>query len=77
MFLDCFWAHTFQVDTWLNKEKDANHSKETLKKLEDAIQENRSLKMTFSETQTNIALLRGELNQMRNQYEYKCSELSE
>ena len=39
--------------------------------------ENRSLKMSFSETQTNIALLRAELNQMRSQYEYKCSELSE
>jgi hypothetical protein len=41
------------------------------------LSENRSLKMSFSETQTNIALLRAELNQMRSQYEHKCSELSE
>jgi len=30
-----------QVDSWLNKEKDENHSKETIRKLENAIHENR------------------------------------
>ncbi len=33
---------TPQVDSWLNKEKDENHSKETLRKLENAIQVRKS-----------------------------------
>ena len=68
----------FQVDTWLNKEKDGHsHSEETQRRLDNAFEENRNLKMSLNDTQTNIALLRAELNQTRNQYETKCSELSE
>lgn len=67
-----------KVDTWLNKEKDENnHSKETQRRLVNAVDENRSLKMSLNGTQTNIALLRSELGQIRSQYENKCSELSE
>ncbi len=42
-----------------------------------AINENRTLKNSLSNTQTNIALLRAELNQMRTQYDAKCYELTE
>ena len=41
------------------------------------MEENRSLKCVLNDTQTNIALLRAEMNQIRHQYENKCSELSE
>ena len=44
---------------------------------EKAILENRALKQTLAETQTNIALLKGDFNQMRNQYDVKCNELME
>ena len=68
----------FKVDTWLNKEKDGNsHSEETQKRLENAVEENRNLKFSLNDTQTNIALLRAEMGQIRSQYENKCTELSE
>ena len=68
-----------KVDDWLNKEKNGSShlSEETQKKLENAIGENRDLKLSLNETQTNIALLRAELGQIRSQYENKCSELCE
>ena len=67
-----------QVDTWLNKEKnETSHTEEAQKKLDQAADENRSLKCVLTDTQTNIALLRAELGQIRHQYENKCSELSE
>lgn len=64
------------MDTWLNNEKDGKDGKDQ-KKLDTAIEENRNLKMHLNDTQTNIALLRAELGQVRNQYEVKISELSE
>ena len=67
---------SFQVDNWLNKEKGEHHSQETKERLDAAIGENRMLKSNLSDTQTNIALLKAELNQTRSQYETKCSELS-
>lgn len=69
-----------KVDNWLSKEKQQSNghlSEEMQKKLESAVDENRGLKMVLSDTQTNITLLRAELGQIRNQYENKCSELSE
>ena len=50
---------------------------EAQKKLDQAFDENRSLKMNLGDTQTNIALLKAELNQIRNQYDTKCTELNE
>ena len=62
----------------MNNEKDGqSHSQEAQKKLDTAAEENRNLKMHLNDTQTNIALLRAELGQIRNQYDVKCSELSE
>jgi hypothetical protein len=65
------------MDSYLTKEKDAEHSKEAQKRLDNAVVENRLLKQSLSETQTSIALLRTDLAQIRSQYEVKCSELSE
>lgn len=64
-----------KIDTYLNREKDETLSKETNKKLDNAISENRTLKNNLNDTQTNIVLLRTELNQIRSQYETKCNEL--
>ena len=61
----------------MNNEKDGQRPQEAQKKLDTAIEENRNLKMHLNDTQTNIALLRAELGQIRNQYDVKCSELSE
>ena len=61
----------------MNKEKDEATSKETQRRLEKAIGENRSLKSGLNETHTNIQLLQSEMNQMRSQYEAKCSELNQ
>ena len=61
----------------MNKEHDEAITKESQKRYETAIGENRHLKQNLSDTQTNIALLRAELNQMRSQYDAKCYELSE
>ena len=66
-----------QIDTYLHKEKDEEHTKEAQKKLDNAIDENRNLKHNLSTTQTNIAMLRAELNQMRSQYDMKVNELNE
>ena len=68
------------MDNWLNKEQKNGHnhlSEETQKKLENAVVENRTLKFSLNDTQTNITMLRAELGQIRNQYENKCSELCE
>jgi hypothetical protein len=64
------------VDSWINKEKDEQHTIEAQKRLDKAFNENRHLKMSLGDTQTNIALVKAELNQMRSQYDTKCNELS-
>ena len=64
------------MDSWINKEKDEQHTIEAQKRLDNAFNENRHLKMSLGDTQTNIALLKAELNQMRSQYDTKCNELS-
>ncbi|XP_054717709.1 ras and EF-hand domain-containing protein-like isoform X2 [Uloborus diversus] len=45
-------------------------------KLDDAVHENRQLRMSLLDTQTSIALMRSELLQLRTMYEEKCRELS-
>ncbi|GIY02523.1 ras and EF-hand domain-containing protein, partial [Caerostris darwini] len=45
-------------------------------KLDEAVHENRQLRMSLLDTQTSIALMRSELLQLRNMYEEKCRELS-
>ena len=49
---------------------------EAQKRLDNAFNENRHLKMSLGDTQTNIALLKAELNQTRSQYDTKCNELN-
>jgi len=64
------------VDSWINKEKDEQHTLEAQKKLDHAFNENRHLKISLGDTQTNIALLKAEFGQMRSQYDTKCAELN-
>lgn len=66
-----------KIDSYLTTESKEANTKEAQQKLNRAISENRALKNNLSDTQTNIALLRAELNQMRNQYDAKCYELNE
>jgi hypothetical protein len=40
------------------------------------MQESRQLRLSLMDTQTNVALMRSELAQLRTQYEEKCRELS-
>ena len=67
---------SIQVDSWINKEKDEQHTLEAQKKLDHAFNENRHLKISLGDTQTNIALLKAEFGQMRSQYDTKCAELN-
>ena len=64
------------MDTWLNNEKEGKDGRDQ-KKLETAIEENRNLKMHLATTKANIDELRGQLGDIRSQYEVKCSELTE
>ena len=66
-----------KIDNFLITEKNENLSKEAQNKLDNAVSENRDLKNNLAQTQTSIALLRAELQQMRNQYDAKCYELNE
>ncbi|XP_055946182.1 ras and EF-hand domain-containing protein-like isoform X2 [Argiope bruennichi] len=45
-------------------------------KLDEAVHDNRQLRMSLLDTQTSIALMRSELLQLRTMYEEKCRELS-
>jgi len=63
-----------KVDQWMNK--DEQMDSEARKKLEDANQENLQLKTLLGETQTNIAVLRSEMSQVKSSYESKVTELT-
>lgn len=63
-----------KVDQWMSK--DEQQDNEARKKLEDANQENIQLKSLLGETQTNIAVLRSEMTQLKTNYENKVSELT-
>ena len=60
----------------MNNEKEGKDGRDQ-KKLETAIEENRNLKMHLATTKANIDELRGQLGDIRSQYEVKCSELTE
>lgn len=45
-------------------------------RLDESTHENRQLRMSLMDTQTNVALMRSELAQLRTQYEEKCRELN-
>jgi len=63
-----------KVDQWMNK--DEQMDSEARKKLDDANQENLQLKSLLNETQTNIAVLRSDMSQVKNTYESKVNELT-
>ncbi|XP_067138671.1 ras and EF-hand domain-containing protein homolog isoform X2 [Centruroides vittatus] len=69
-----------KVNSWLQscgqhhfQDEKAN---EIRNKLEEALHENHQLRMNLIDTQTNVALMRSEMAQLRNQYEEKCRELN-
>lgn len=69
-----------KVDSWLkaNQEKENKDDKkmnEYRQKLEEAIQENRQMRHSLLDTQTMISTMRGDLSNVRAQYEDKCQEL--
>ncbi|CAG2182818.1 unnamed protein product, partial [Oppiella nova] len=68
-----------KIDSWL-KDNHNNMTEEKVNeirtKLDESMQESRQLKMSLMDTQTNVALMRTELAQLRNQYDQKCRELS-
>eukprot|EP00095_Tigriopus_kingsejongensis_P000097 maker-scaffold1877_size25834-snap-gene-0.9 protein:Tk00097 transcript:maker-scaffold1877_size25834-snap-gene-0.9-mRNA-1 annotation:"ras and ef-hand domain-containing protein" len=66
-----------KIDSYLTTETIEANSKEAQKKLETACSENRTLKNNLSDTKTNIAVLRAEMNKIRSQYDAKCYELHE
>lgn len=63
-----------KVDQWMNKDEQMDN--EARKKLDDANQENLQLKTLLAETQTNIAVLRSDMSQVKNTYESKVNELT-
>ncbi|XP_022250747.1 ras and EF-hand domain-containing protein-like isoform X2 [Limulus polyphemus] len=67
-----------QVDSWLKSVKDpikADRLSEVLTKLEDAVDENRQVRISLMDTQTSVALMRSDIAQLRSMYEEKCREL--
>ncbi|XP_076347452.1 ras and EF-hand domain-containing protein-like isoform X2 [Tachypleus tridentatus] len=67
-----------KVDSWLKSSQDTTKNgrlSEVLTKLEDAVQENRQLRISLMDAQTCVALMRSELAQVRSQYEEKYREL--
>uniref|UniRef100_A0A2L2XYC6 Ras and EF-hand domain-containing protein n=1 Tax=Parasteatoda tepidariorum TaxID=114398 RepID=A0A2L2XYC6_PARTP len=68
-----------KVYTWLRTQPTDRSDvrlDEVRTKLDEAVHENRQLRMSLLDTQTSIALMRGELVQLRTMYEEKCRELS-
>jgi len=63
-----------KVDQWMSKDEQLDN--DARKKLEDANQENIQLKSLLGETQTNIAVLRSEMTQLKTNYESKVTELT-
>ena len=63
-----------KVDQWMSK--DEQQDNDARKKLEDANQENIQLKTLLGETQTNIAVLRSDMTQLKTNYETKVTELT-
>ncbi|XP_074596490.1 ras and EF-hand domain-containing protein-like isoform X2 [Brevipalpus obovatus] len=68
-----------KVENWL-KSNQMNMENEKLgefrSKLEEALHENRQMRLSLLDTQTTVAMMRSELSQLKNMYEQKCQELS-
>ncbi|XP_064476659.1 ras and EF-hand domain-containing protein homolog isoform X2 [Ornithodoros turicata] len=65
-----------KVEKWLRANE--SHDKKLTSvhsKLDEALQENRQLRLSLMDTQSNVALTRSELAQIRTQYENKCKQL--
>lgn len=70
-----------KVNDWIKntasgKTIDGEKIEKVKTKLEDSLSENRQLRMSLLNTQTNVAMIRSEIDQLKEQYEEKCQELT-
>ncbi|KAH7935302.1 hypothetical protein HPB52_005727 [Rhipicephalus sanguineus] len=67
-----------KVEQWLRANETHDRKLTSVhSKLDEALQENRQLRLSLMDTQNNVALTRSELAQIRSQYEDKCKALYE
>lgn len=65
-----------KVEQWLRANETHDRKLTSVHtKLDEALQENRQLRLSLMDTQNNVALTRNELAQIRSQYEDKCKAL--
>ncbi|XP_077500954.1 uncharacterized protein LOC144111506 [Amblyomma americanum] len=65
-----------KVEQWLRANETHDRKLTSVhSKLDEALQENRQLRLSLMDTQNNVALTRTELAQIRSQYEDKCRAL--
>lgn len=65
-----------KVEQWLRANETHDRKLTSVhSKLDEALQENRQLRLSLMDTQNNVALTRNELAQIRSQYEDKCKAL--
>lgn len=65
-----------KVEQWLRANETHDRKLTSVhSKLDEALQENRQLRLSLMDTQNNVALTRSELAQIRSQYEDKCKAL--
>ncbi|KAG8181561.1 hypothetical protein JTE90_017311 [Oedothorax gibbosus] len=80
--LDKLQSHLVLVEkvySWLRTQPTEHRDvrlDEVKTKLDEAVHDNRQLRMSLLDTQTSIALMRSEFLQLRTMYEEKCRELS-
>uniref|UniRef100_A0A1W7R9T6 RAS and EF-hand domain-containing protein n=1 Tax=Hadrurus spadix TaxID=141984 RepID=A0A1W7R9T6_9SCOR len=64
-----------KLATWLKTNNSKWSDSEVCNKLQEAIDENKQLRLSLIDTQANIVLMRNELQLLRKSYEQKCKEL--
>ncbi len=65
----------YSFPSQLDYEVTRSPSEETKAKLEELTVENRQLRSSFTDAQTNLAIVRSELATLRQQFDEKCDEL--
>ena len=65
----------FQYCIQLDYEVTRSPSEETKAKLDELMVENRQLRSSFTDAQTNLAIVRSELATLRQQFDEKCDDL--
>ncbi|KAG9509627.1 Cysteine desulfurase, mitochondrial [Fragariocoptes setiger] len=71
-----------KVNQWISssgstsKDVDGEKIEKVKSKLEDSLVENRHLRMSLLDTQTNVAMMKNEIDQLKEQYGEKCHEFT-